>query len=166
MSNAVRLKVVARREAALRDMLAFASDGEGMDGPQVREIKFISPGIQTRLVWEPKFPGIHGEVLVRWRQTPRDPTKLCCPAKTLHCARYAVRYLRAPPNCPFTTRCSCLYFAISHELASYLCTHKIVTILAGVPPLQRLSYVNHVPMPYPRLRPNGLLPNVSPLTNL
>lgn len=35
-SNAVRLRVAARREAALRDMLAFASDGEGMDGPQVK----------------------------------------------------------------------------------------------------------------------------------
>lgn len=35
VSNAVRLRVAARREAALRDMLAFASDGEGMDGPQV-----------------------------------------------------------------------------------------------------------------------------------
>lgn len=34
-SNAVMLRVSARREAVLRDMLAFSSDGEGMDGPQV-----------------------------------------------------------------------------------------------------------------------------------
>ncbi len=35
VSNAVLLRVSARREAVLRDMLAFSSDGEGMDGPQV-----------------------------------------------------------------------------------------------------------------------------------
>lgn len=36
MSNAVLLRVATRREAVLRDMLAFSSDGECMDGPQVR----------------------------------------------------------------------------------------------------------------------------------
>lgn len=35
VSNAVILRVPAKREAMLRDMLAFSSDGEGMDGPQV-----------------------------------------------------------------------------------------------------------------------------------
>ena len=39
VSNAVLLRVAARREAALRDMLAFSSDGECMDGPQVRRRK-------------------------------------------------------------------------------------------------------------------------------
>lgn len=36
--NAVLLRVPARREAMLRDMLAFSSDGECMDGPQVRAL--------------------------------------------------------------------------------------------------------------------------------
>lgn len=35
VSNAVLLRVSTRREAVLRDMLAFSSDGECMDGPQV-----------------------------------------------------------------------------------------------------------------------------------
>lgn len=35
VSNAELLRVSARREAVLRDMLAFSSDGECMDGPQV-----------------------------------------------------------------------------------------------------------------------------------
>lgn len=34
-TNAVLRRVPKLREAVLRDMLSFSSDGEGMDGPQV-----------------------------------------------------------------------------------------------------------------------------------
>ncbi|CAM9416510.1 unnamed protein product [Scytosiphon promiscuus] len=55
VSNAVLLRVSTRREAMLRDMLAFSSDGECMDGPQVdwRIIK-DSDGLK---LWRATVPG-------------------------------------------------------------------------------------------------------------